>query len=419
MPGYHLKHSGNLFFVLRLIQSSIPVFLLVVSAGWVAPSDSPRERISIDEHWRFTRGDPTNNTASLLYDVRREQSIRRFAAEADGNPALNQSVVTNESTNTTTVIKQWILPTGNDFITDASRKSVRPAGNFGDDLAYVRRDFDDSQWQWVDLPHDWAIAGPFSHSGAGGMGRLPTAGVGWYRKQLDIPAADAGKMIYLDVDGAMSYAVVWLNGQLVGGWPYGYASWRVDLTPYVNPGGTNELAIRLDNPPNSSRWYPGAGIYRNVWLVKTAPVHVGHWGTYITTPMVSSSSATVDLKVTVDNDSKQDAKVSVSTLIFPLNADGEQTGAAVAEMATLTLSIPAGSSAVAAGATTVADPKLWGPPPQQRPNRYVAVTTLKQGDKVVDVYETPFGIRTIRFDPNEGFFINERVHTLERRVRSP
>ncbi|HTQ51916.1 MAG TPA: beta-galactosidase GalB [Candidatus Acidoferrales bacterium] len=367
---------------------------------------SSREKISIDDGWRFIKGDPTNCAVSLLYDIRRTQALHRFDAEADGNPALGQSSTLAESTNPTAVIKQWILPTGNEFIKDPSQRFVRPDGNLGNGVAYVLPDFDDRSWQRVNLPHDWAIAGPFTHSGGGGMGRLPTAGVGWYRKQLDIPAADTGKMIYLDVDGAMSYAVVWLNGRLVGGWPYGYASWRVDLTPYVNPGGTNELAIRLDNPPDSSRWYPGAGIYRNVWLVKTAPVHVGHWGTYITTPMVSSSSATVDLKVTVDNDLKQDAKVSVSTLIFPLNADGEQTGAAVAEMATLTLSIPAGSSAVAAGATTVADPKLWGPPPQQHPNRYVAITTLKQGDKVVDVYETPFGIRAIRFDPSEGFFIN-------------
>ena len=102
-----------------------------------------------------------------------------------------------------------------------------------------------------------------------------------------MPAADQGKQFYLDVDGAMSYASVWLNGQFVGGWPYGYASWRVDLTPYVKPGADNVLAIRLDNPPDSSRWYPGGGIYRNVWLVKTAPVHVGQWGTFVTTPEVS------------------------------------------------------------------------------------------------------------------------------------
>ena len=155
---------------------------------------------------------------------------------------------------------------------------VRPEGNLGDGVAYVQPDFDDSSWRRINLPHDWAIEGPFTRAGGGGMGRLPSAGVGWYRKKLNIPAADAGKSIFLDVDGAMSYSTVWLNGQIVGGWPYGYASWRVDLTPYVKPGGENELVIRLDNPPDSSRWYPGGGIYRNVWLVKTSPVHVGPMG---------------------------------------------------------------------------------------------------------------------------------------------
>ena len=367
---------------------------------------SSRERISIDDDWRFIQGDPTNNTVSLLYDTGRTQAVRRFAAEADGNPALNQSVVTNESTNVTAVIKRWILPTGNEFIKDPSKKFVRPEGNPGDGVAYVQPDFDDRSWQQVDLPHDWAIAGPFIRSGGGGMGRLPTAGVGWYRKELNLPATDSGRSIFLDVDGAMSYAAVWLNGQWVGGWPYGYASWRVNLTPYVKPGGANVLAIRLDNPPNSSRWYPGAGIYRNVWLVKTLPVHVGHWGTYLTTPTVSSSSATVDLKVTVDNDSKQNANVNVSTQIFPLDANDRKAGAAVADIAPVNLEIPAGSNAVTEGMGTVINPKLWGPPPQQRPNRYVAVTTLSQGNTIVDTYETPFGIRTIKFDPNEGFFIN-------------
>ena len=157
-------------------------------------------------------------------------------------------------------------------------------------MSYVQTDFDDSSWRSVNLPHDWAIEGPFfTNCGVGGgMGRLPSPGIGWYRKKLDIPASDAGKSIFLDVDGAMSYATVWLNGHLVGGWPYGYASWRVDLTPYVVPGGENQLAIRLDNPPDSSRWYPGGGIYRNVWLTKTPPVHVGQWGTYLTTPEVSA-----------------------------------------------------------------------------------------------------------------------------------
>ena len=360
------------------------IFLLIASAGFAGASDLPRERISINDNWRFTRGDPTNCPVNLIYDA------------SSNEPEAKSPLI----------IKQWILPTGNDFIKDPSHKFVRPPGNPGDGVVYVQPGFDDRLWQKVNLPHDWAIAGPFTHSGGGGMGRLPTAGVGWYRKKLDIPATDSGKSIFLDVDGAMSYAVVWLNGQLVGGWPYGYASWRVDLTPYVNFGGENELVIRLDNPPNSSRWYPGAGIYRNVWLVKTAQVRIGHWGTDITTPTVSPSSATVDLKVTVDNDSKQDANVTVVTQIFPLDAKDRKSGAAVADFAPVNLKVPAGSSAVAEAVGIVAHPKLWGPPPTQKPNRYVAVTTISRDGKVVDSYETPFGIRTIKFDPNEGFSIN-------------
>ena len=116
----------------------------------------------------------------------------------------------------------------------------------------------------------------------------------WYCKKLDIPASDKGKSVFLDVEGAMSYAMVWLNGKLVGGWPYGYSSWRLDLTPYIEPGGVNQLAIRLDNPPVSSRWYPGGGIYRNVWLTKTSPVHVGQWGTFVKTRVVSDSAATIE-----------------------------------------------------------------------------------------------------------------------------
>ena len=304
------------------------------------------------------------------------------------------------------MIKQWILPTGNDFIKDPSRKFARPEGNLGDSVAYVQPDFDDRAWRQINLPHDWAIEGPFTHSGGGGMGRLPSAGIGWYRKQLNIPAADAGRSIFLDVDGAMSYATVWLNGQLVGGWPYGYASWQVDLTPSVKPGDKNELVIRLDNPPDSSRWYPGGGIYRNIWLEKTGPVHVAHWGTYITTPAVSSSSATVNLKVTINNDSNEKANVTAATEIFPLDAAGRKIRPAVAGIAPINLQLAAKTNASAEGTGTVANPKLWGPPPQQKPNRYIAVTTVSQDGKVVDSYETPFGIRTIKFDPDEGFFIN-------------
>ena len=396
----------------RLNDSLSLAIAVIICAGssllGVEPNNaSLRERISIDDNWRFTKGDPTNNTVSLLYDVREQRQIRRLAeAESDGNSSPNASVASDSTNSPQAVIKQWILPTGNNFIKDASRKSIRPEGNLGDGVAYLQPDFDDSGWQQINLPHDWAITGPFTRSGGGGMGRLPSAGVGWYRKNLNIPAEDAGKSIFLDVDGAMSYATVWLNGQLVGGWPFGYASWRVDLTPYVKPGGENELAIRLDNPPNSSRWYPGGGIYRNVWLVKTQPVHVGQWGTHLTLPEISPERAKVNLQVTVDNNSKQGASADVMTEIFSLDADGKRTGRTVASIAPVNVQISPGASAVAEGSATITNPKLWGPPPTQKPNRYVAVTTVSQDGKVVDSYETPFGIRTLKFDPDKGVLVN-------------
>src|SRR5690606_31409548 len=181
----------------------------------------------------------------------------------------------------------YILPTANAFITNPYKHYKRPEGKPGIDFPFVQATFKDDNWEDVDLPHDWAIKGPFQEgSGAevgGGMGRLPSNGIAWYRKKIDITKADKNKSIYLDIDGAMSYAMVWLNGHLVGGWPYGYNSFRLDLTPYINPGGDNQLAIRLDNPPHSARWYPGGGLYRNVWLTKTTSIHVSQWATLVHT----------------------------------------------------------------------------------------------------------------------------------------
>jgi beta-galactosidase len=383
--------------------AAVIVFFLGNYLSPAAPTaqPSPRERISLNSSWRFTKGDPPGYISTLAYDIRPRAS--GGGKPTDARAATDESAASN---NPPVIMKPWILPTGNDFIKDPSRRFARPNGNPGDGVSYVQPSFDDSSWRGINLPHDWAIEGPFTSKGGGGMGRLPSSGVGWYRKQLSIQKQDAGKSILLEVDGAMSYASVWLNGQLVGGWPYGYASWRVDLTSFVVPGGTNILAIRLDNPPNSSRWYPGGGIYRNVWLVKTSPVHVGHWGTYITTPQVSASSATVHLSVTVDNRSNQAAEITVSTQIFPLSADGRRQGNAIASIPVSKVQVPASGCGVVQGTGKVANPKLWGPPPRQSPNRYVAVTTLSAGDQVFDVYETPFGIRTLRFDPGDGFFIN-------------
>jgi len=263
-------------------------------------------------------------------------------------------------------------------------------------------EFNDSDWRKLNLPHDWGIEGPFKQEYPGDTGKLPWWGIGWYRKHLEVPASDQGRKIYLDVDGAMSHAKVWLNGQLVGGWPYGYASWRVDLTPFVKFGGDNVIAIRLDNPRDSSRWYPGGGIYRNVWLVKTAPVHVAHWGTYVTTPEISARAATVKIRVTVDNETASASAVTVKNEIFELGADNVK-GKSVASLATEGVKIAAHQSQSREGQIVIPDPKLWS---IEQPQRYVVVTTIEQDGKPVDSYETPFDIRTIQFTANNGFLLN-------------
>ena len=148
--------------------------------------------------------------------------------------------------------------------------------NVGQQIACTQTPYNDSLWQKLNLPHDWAIAGPFDQTLPGDTAKLPWQGVGWYRKHFTVPTSPvAGTRTFLDVDGAMAYAEVWCNGRFVGGWPYGYASFRLDLTRFLKTDSSeNLLVVRLDNPPESSRWYPGAGIYRHVWLVQTAPVRV-------------------------------------------------------------------------------------------------------------------------------------------------
>lgn len=360
---------------------------------------SPRSRILIDDNWRFTRGDSPGGADGLQYDTRPAAGGRR------GFAGRNSSVPTN-TPEAGSYAKAWILPTGNPFLSNPDAGPRRPAGNLGDGIAYIAPGFDDGTWSNVNLPHDYAIEGPFTTTGGGGMGRLPTAGVAWYRKHLSLPASAAGKSIFLDIDGAMEYSEVWLNGQFVGGWPNGYASFELDLTPYAKPGADNVLAIRLDNLPDSSRWYPGAGLYRNVWLVETAPVHVTHWGTYLTTPEVSPTSANISLAVTVANDSKADANVTVASQIFEINAQDQRVGGAVVAIPAVNLEVEGGKNATVETKGTIANPKLWGTGPHQKPNRYVAVTTVEQDGKVVDTYETRFGIRTLKFDPDAGFFLN-------------
>lgn len=336
-------------------------------------AQSPRERTSINADWRFSRF--TDNPDQLSYAT----------------------------------LKPWILPSSNDFITTAKyqRPSDTPPGS---SVEYVQDSFDDSQWDSIDLPHDWAIKGPFGAPGVSGdEGSLPYNGVGWYRKKITLDSDDikSGRQTYLEIDGAMSYASVWVNGILVGGWPYGYNSFRLDLTPYVK-SGENMLAIRLENAPNSSRWYPGAGLYRNVWLVKNDAIHVAQYGTKVTTPSVSSEEATVALSVTIENSSNSSQRVDLSTEVYELDAaTGKAVGSAKAKFSQSSVTVASGSKQVLNGTVNISNPKLWGPPPKQTPNRYVAVSTLSSGTNTTfDQYETRFGIRTIEYDGEKGLVVN-------------
>jgi len=346
---------------------AIPSF----QTGAAPQTAPPRTRVSLNESWRFTKGDPSEVGDKLRY--------------AD--------------------IKPWILATGADFSTNAP--VPRPEGNLGEDVPYVRAAFDDSAWRALNLPHDWGVEGAFKQELSGSTGRLPWAGIGWYRKHFMVPAEDVGKEVRLEVDGAMAYAMVWLNGKFVGGWPYGYSSFCLDLTPFIKMGAENVLAVRLDNPLNSSRWYPGGGIYRNVWLLKTGPVHVGQWGTFATTPQVTETAATVNVKVKVDNDSHGDAEVTIATEVYPLDSHGKKARTAAATAKPAALRLAANSSSACDVAIELRNPALWS---IRKPSRYVAVTTIEQDGRVVDTYETQFGVRTIKFTADNGFLLNgERV----------
>ena len=407
--------AGIIFRDSRFPIVGILIFLSVVmgsclSVGNRMSNEEPRQRVQINDGWSFYKYESPDEADSLIYDVRPPLDGVTENRVADARPTEALEMKSGQM-----VLKPWILPSANQFIRDTTKHRVRPEGNPGINFPFVLGDFDDGQWEKVNLPHDWAIEGPFQAGSdpevGGGMGRLPVNGVGWYRRKLDMPKSDQGKRIYLDVDGAMSYTMVWLNGSLVGGWPYGYNSWQLDLTPYINFGETNQLAIRVDNPNHSARWYPGGGLFRDVWITKTQPVHVGQWGTYINARDVSDQSAIIDLSVTVNNPLGHNAEVTLMTTIYSLdslgNAQLQPTGT-FPEMKAL---IQAGQKTTVSGSVEVENPRLWGPPPTQKPHLYMAETVVVLNGEVTDRYTTRFGIRSVEFNPTEGFIINgERVY---------
>lgn len=282
----------------------------------------------------------------------------------------------------------------------------------------IQPGFNDAKWQSVVVPHDWAIYGPFGIDNdkqlaaiaqdgqkeamehAGRTGGLPFVGVGWYRLHFDVPAFTKGKKATLVFDGAMSHARVYVNGKEAGYWPYGYNSFHLDVTPYLNEGATNTLAVRLENSTESSRWYPGAGLYRNVHLIVNEDAHIPTWGTQLTTSVVTTSVLEEEF-----------AKVSLKTA-FNIPA-GKKIGdyrilTEIKDKNGKILSYDSRPGNKLDGSFFNEDfivyrPDLWTP---ETPTLYTAVSKVYEGDELKDEYSTTFGIRTLEVIPDKGFFLN-------------
>ncbi len=255
--------------------------------------------------------------------------------------------------------------------------------------------FNDAGWRSLDLPHDWAIEGPFDVKYNARCGGLPFHGTGWYRKTFDVPADAKGKVVKLTFDGAMYNAHVWINGHFLGNRPFGYIEFQYDLSRFLNYGGNNCIAVKLSPEDLSSRWYPGAGIYRNVWIEFKNPVHIAQWGTFITTPKVNKASAVVSVETTLHGD--------LTGRKFRLTYEVvDATGKTVNTHETK------GAQKTAVNLDVI-DPQLWD---LDSPDLYTLKTTLFEGDQRVDENCTRFGIRSIEFSKTE-FKLNGRAVRIQ------
>lgn len=262
--------------------------------------------------------------------------------------------------------------------------------------------FNDSAWRRLDLPHDWGIEGPFRIDLEGFTGKLPWRGIGWYRKHFYVSFKDKSRRFYLDFDGAMSNAEVWLNGHKVGGRPYGYSSFRVDLTPYISFDGENVVAVRLDTEKLGARWYPGAGIYRHVRLVKTDPVHIDQWGVFVTTPEIKDDYAIASVNVKIRNNLTEKVESRYAVDIYDLDED-DTVGNKVATSDKKQLLLSSNECCTDSVKLKIVNPKKWS---LDKTDRYLARVSVYNKTKLVDVYDAPFGFRTIQFTHDNGFLLN-------------
>lgn len=295
--------------------------------------------------------------------------------------------------------------TAKDFDHATSYFSYVAKAGYGDGPAAPK--FDDRSWRQLDLPHDWAVEAPFAGDGSHSHGykaigrRYPERSIGWYRKTFQVPASDLGRRVAIEFEGVFRDSVVWVNGFYLGRRPSASTGFAYDLTDYLNYGGENVIAVRADATMEEGWYYEGAGIYRHVWLTKTSPLHVPMWGTFVTcTPQGDSAEITVT--TTVVNEGASEARFVLEQLVK--DPDGRE----VARDVSVETPHIAGGKCEIAQVMRVENPRLWS---VETPTLYRLVTLVRSGGKIVDRYETPFGIRSVRFDPNQGFFLNGK-HVL-------
>ncbi|MBC7888473.1 MAG: glycoside hydrolase family 2 protein [Ferruginibacter sp.] len=290
--------------------------------------------------------------------------------------------------------------TKKDFNNGTGYFSYLTKAGFGDGAA--ASNFDDRTWRKLDLPHDWAVEQPFSEQGSFSHGfkaigrNFPDASIGWYRKTFLVPATDLGRRISIAFDGVYRNSIVWVNGHYLGLHPGGYLGFEYDISAYLNYGGENTIAVRADATMEEGWFYEGAGIYRHVWLNKTNALHVATNGTYVTTKPADQST-TVQIATTINNDAITTNGFTISQTI------ADEKGKTVATKNIQQLSLPAMNNKTFSCNINITNPTLWS---IENPYLYSLTTVVQQDGKTVDTYNTVFGIRTIRFDKNEGFFLN-------------
>jgi beta-galactosidase len=373
-----LTYGSNYTIVINGVRDlAVPPNTIVPNTA-VSFAVSPRQRILLDNGWRFQLGDPSDVTTNVTYYPEIPDLAKLQSTEVTG--------------------------TNSETYYETNRVDIF-ATHAGENVSFVQTNCDDSSWRLLNLPHDWAVGLPFNSSADGGHGFKPVGSssfginnIGWYRHTFVLPAGFSGQNFWLEFGGVYRNCLVWLNGHILGRNVSGYSSFYFDVTPYLNPGGTNVLVVRVDASRFEGWFYEGAGIYRHVWLTTENPVHVAEWGTFAYTSTLSGSNATVTIRTDVTNQSNA-ATVNGNLISTIRDANGN----AVASVAS-PLNIPAGQDLVVTQSVSFVA-NLWS---LETPYLYKLVTIVSNQNAVADIYNTPFGVRTVSIDSTNGVFINGR-----------